>query len=486
MNSNRFRRWTRRLGAAVTVLALSVAGAVAIAPAANAASIGDITGTTGTLTIHKHGADPGAPGNGTQLTPAPALPLSGVTFSVQRVANAGVPLDLTTTQGWNLAAPSGTALTPAQAQTAPYSVAASGGPGYYSVTTIADGTATLTNLPYGLYLVTETGVGSNPVVSRAQPFLVSVPYPTGTVGSPANSWIYDVHVYPKNKLNTTVPTKTVSDPGTPVLGETVNWTITAPVPPLAVGGAYNTFIVRDTIDSRLTVTGVTVTIDGVATTDFTVTPAGASNGPIVVTLNDPNTKLAGKAGKNVVVTVTTRVDSLGSDGKITNIAIVNVNDSSITTNPSQTNWGPAQIVKTNASNPGQTLQGAQFEVWTAKENGTKVLGPLTTNANGQINIAGLWVGSDSTTLSRDYWIKEIQAPAGYITPAGDAAWTKVTVRAGGAGTPVTVTVANTQQPGPILPLTGSTGTALFVIVGLVLVGVGVGTFAYRRIRAAHR
>ena len=485
MNSSSSRRWAHRIGAAFTALALSVAGAVAMAPAANAASIGDITGSTGSLTIHKHGAEPGAAGNGTQLTPAPDQPLSGVTFSVQRVANDGTPLDLTTTEGWNLAAPGGTALTPAQAQAAPYSVAASGA-GYYTVTTGADGSAKVDNLPYGLYLVTETDPGTNPVVSRAQPFLVSVPYPTGTVGDPANSWIYDVHVYPKNKLNTTTPTKTVSDPGVPVLGQEVNWTITAPIPALAAGDTYKTFIVKDTVDSRLTVTGVTVTIDGTPTTAFTVTPNGATNGAIEVALTDPNAQLAGKAGKNVVVQVTTRVDSLGADGKITNTAIVNVNDSSITTNPAQTNWGPAQIVKTNASAPGQTLQGAQFEVWTAKDGGTKVLGPLTTDASGQINIAGLWVSSDSTVLSRDYWIKETQAPAGYITPTGDAAWTKVTVQANGTATPVTVTIANTQQPGPTLPLTGSTGTALFVIMGLVLVGVGVGTVAYRRVRVSRR
>lgn len=74
-------------------------------------------------------------------------------------------------------------------------------------TTDTDGIATLnkdiraessTGLPLGLYLVVETQSPAS-VTTRCKPFLVSVPMTRIGATKPGEEWLYDVHVYPKNK-----------------------------------------------------------------------------------------------------------------------------------------------------------------------------------------------------------------------------------------------------------------------------------------------
>lgn len=73
-------------------------------------------------------------------------------------------------------------------------------------TTGTNGIATLkeigdessTALPLGLYLVVETQSPAS-VTTRCKPFLVSVPMTRIGTTKPGEEWLYDVHVYPKNK-----------------------------------------------------------------------------------------------------------------------------------------------------------------------------------------------------------------------------------------------------------------------------------------------
>ena len=74
-------------------------------------------------------------------------------------------------------------------------------------TTDVNGIATLkkdindensTDLPLGLYLVVETQSPAS-VTTRCKPFLVSVPMTRIGATKPGEEWLYDVHVYPKNK-----------------------------------------------------------------------------------------------------------------------------------------------------------------------------------------------------------------------------------------------------------------------------------------------
>lgn len=56
------------------------------------------------------------------------------------------------------------------------------------------------NLPLGLYLVMETK-SPDQVTTPCEPFLVSVPMTRVGATNPQSDWLYDVHVYPKNRTS---------------------------------------------------------------------------------------------------------------------------------------------------------------------------------------------------------------------------------------------------------------------------------------------
>ncbi|AQP48563.1 hypothetical protein BW730_14695 [Tessaracoccus aquimaris] len=453
----------RRLAAGMGAFALAVAGLLGTTTAQAAPVSGNIDTTIqGNLFVHKHVGDPGVGTAGTgEQTSVPGKALEGVTFTIQRVLHNGTPVDLTTSEGWDLVKglEPDAVDKPGGAFTAGVAV-----PG----TTKDGGTASFVGLEFGMYLVKETDSGLNNIVSKVAPFLVSVPFPS------ANEWLYDVHVYPKNVLNETEPTKTVADPGHAlVVGSTVDWTVTAPVPTLATGDSYKEFVITDTFDERLSIaeTDVTVTIAGVELVAGDYTIAVGAGPEVVVTFTDTGRpKLV--AGKDVVVTYATKVLSLGDEAFIANIANVNTNGTIRYTNEPAVWFGSVKVTKVNAASTGQTLAGAEFELYDAVDGKLVNAAKYTTDANGAITIDGLW-GGKSDNPTRDYWLKETKAPAGYVTPADDAAWIKVTVTAD-ATTPVSVQVENAKQTGPTLPLTGGVGAAIFGGTGLAMVLVAVG------------
>ncbi|MCI1832487.1 MAG: SpaH/EbpB family LPXTG-anchored major pilin [Bifidobacterium sp.] len=467
-NSHQGVLW-HRIAAAAGALALGIAGLVggvgaAYADGATANPANINPGTPTSLTIHKFDGNPGKAGDGTELSDVSGLgnPLSGVTFSVTPVTSKnGSAINLDTPEGWDLIAG-------AQAS----DVTTANGYAFGSasdVTTGADGSVS-TTLPHGLYLVTETGYGSNTIKTPVAPFLVTLPLSQNN-----GSWLYDVHVYPKNAVDTNVPTKTVSDPSDGVvLGSTVNWTISAPVQPDKPGD-ITSFKITDTLDSRLSF--VNATVQGfTATDDYTV-----SNANGVVTIEFTPTGAAKlKAGDTVTVTLSTKVESLG-DGVIPNQATVFTNDNSghttskpgePGTNPS-TNWGPLQVLKYAQGDESKTLAGAEFTVY-SDQAATKSVGSFTTGTDGKGSIV-LWVGNDADT-TQTYYLKETKAPAGYVL---DSTVREVTVNAG-ATAQETYKINNVQQNHPNLPLTGAAGIIVMTLTGLALIAGGVGFYVTSR------
>lgn len=469
--------------------ALALAGFGAGASAANADEPatpppGNITGTEGTLHIHKHAGNPTGPGTGQEIDDSGlGIGVDGITFTIERVTGGSplAPIDLTTTEGWTLAKAASDGFDPVTgALPAGFGVTAASVP---SVTTAGGGLADAT-LPYGLYRVTEQSNAT--VETPAQPFLVTLPYPNN------GAWLYDVHVYPKNKL-VDAPTKTVSEPvdtsGNPavVQGSMVTWTITAPVARPATGNVYTTFSISDPLDGRLLYEDSVVKLDGVELTlgtDYTATltgqDAGTGQGGTVVISLIGDTLAGLQAGQVVTVELKTSVHGIG---EITNDAVRNVNGVETEIGTPQTNWGAIKVIKSNAN--GAKLSGAKFELYKADKT-TKLYNEQTSNGAGEILFDALWLGNDSDK-SETYCVKETQAPAGYVTPTGDAAWTCVEVTTDGTAIKE-VPVTNTQQVGPNLPLTGSTGTALFTAGGiaLILAAVGAGLMVARRRDEAHR
>lgn len=458
-----------RLLAGVGAFALAAAGLMGTATAKADPLVGNIDpALKGSIIVHKHvKADGSTNGN-----PAGA-PVAGVTFKVTEVLRNNASIPLATAEGWQAIA----GLTPSGVGTAPFSRGTSS-----SNVTATNGQVTFGNLPVGLYLVEETDSGNNLIAEPAAPFLVTIPYPNAD-GS--GSWVYDVNVYPKNVLQTITPTKSAGDPTAPVLGSSVDWTIGVPVPYSALD--YKSFEIKDVLSANLQFEQwVSIAIGGTALVagDYTVSPDNTT-----VTLTTAGLAKLNAAqrpsGTTVTAVIRTKVVSIPADGIIRNQATITVNGKpSDTTGPS-TNWGELMVKK--VSNVGSALlAGAEFDVYaTAPDaNGVATSLPVAhgvTDANGTVKWT-LWVGNDSV-VQKNYWLKETKAPAGHVLPANP--WTGPHAVNAGTVTEAQVTITNHKPTGPDLPLTGSTGSLAFGIIGLALIAAAGGTLAVRRARASH-
>jgi fimbrial isopeptide formation D2 family protein/LPXTG-motif cell wall-anchored protein len=468
---------------------------VAIGGSAASAAPGNIDLTRkGSLTIHKYAANDSEPGaiDGT-LPGDPGDPLVA-TFTLYPVLpsvfNPSVPADW---EDWDTA---GAALATSAACTA----AAAGtnanvGPAVTTVTTTG-GSGTASNLDLGAYLVCETVLPEG-ATAAAAPFVATLPSPF------EESWLYDVHAFPKNTVNTLE--KEVEAPDGFGIGSTVTFPVSTTIHPLPDGQTYTHFIIKDTLDSRLT----PVSIDSVKIGGVDVAyDDSASSGQMLVVSIAPAVVNA-NIGEEIVVVFKGTVASLGN-GTIQNTAVLFVNNpdfsddtEGVPSNEVITKWGDLKISKVDAGDTSVGLDGAIFEVYasdapyaadcsTTSPTGDAITvnsATQFTTVSGAITIAGLWItDSDNdpnqAATARCYFVKEVQAPAGFVTPTGDAAYTAVSVTVGATTAAYDVQITNTRQNVPNLPLTGGAGQTALLIGGLALIGGALVLVAARRRKTA--
>ena len=446
MKSKKFSVW------GVIVAAAVAAGAVVAAPASPAMANNIDPSADSSLTIHKYAGPENPRGDGTEIADPSGLgtPLSGVEFTITPVtAQGGQPIDLTTQAGWDRAENA----TPQNVRGGGYTL---GTP--VTAVTGADGTV-VSDLPLGLYLVEETDPGDNNVVSEVDPFLVTLPMPN------RGDWIYDVHVYPKNQLNASIPQKTVSAPTGFTIGSQVSWAITAPIPQLNTGATYTQFQITDELDSRLTFNSATITTAGYSEgTDYTVTNSGST---VTITFTATGRgKLV--AGESVAASITTTVNGLGGNGVVPNQATVVTNGSSVATNIATTNWGALQIVKHVQGDRASRLADAEFAIFTDSAGENEIARGVTDD-EGIANFS-LWTSSN-TEEPRSYWLRETRAPAGFVL---DERLRQVSIAPSSAAEPVVREISNVQQNGPELPLTGAAGQLWLTLGGAALLMSAVG------------
>lgn len=150
------------------------------------------TSLKGSLTIHKYeyngtGTPYKSTGSENDEVPDGAKPLAGAGFTLYKVANADDlteyystnPKDLPKVESY---------LSNGKIDNSKVKITIS------EVKTDANGIAKFENLALGFYVVIETSTPDK-VTTPAAPFLVSIPMTTVS----GDSWLYDVHVYPKNK-----------------------------------------------------------------------------------------------------------------------------------------------------------------------------------------------------------------------------------------------------------------------------------------------
>ena len=116
------------------------------------------------------------------------------------------------------------------------------------------------------------------------------------------------------------------------------------------------------------------------------------------------------------------------------------------------------IFKYDQADPTKGLEGAEFELY-QKDAENNVLEDskqtLTSNADGKILVDGLDAGT--------YYLKETKAPDGYVCSTAEL--TIVISEKAGVNNTVGVSFANSQ-----IPHTGGTGTLMFTIGGIALMG----------------
>ena len=170
--------------------------------------------------------------------------------------------------------------------------------------------------------------------------------------------------------------------------------------------------------------------------------------------------------------------------------------------------------KVDSADPETKLKDAQFRLYNSKDPANQKSAEIkdgkivkwvdgdagtviTTPEGGVFNIEGL----DADT----YYLKEIKAPAGYNLPTGDDAYFKFVISAtlklddNGKGKIESLTITPdkgqatdgdiptgkvamniTNTSGSTLPETGGIGTAIFTVVGLLVMAGAAGAFVWRR------
>ena len=320
----------------------------------------------------------------------------------------------------------------------------------------------------------------------------------------------------KDENAPTPPTKSANGTGTVNVGDTVNYTITAVVPPAAAGYDTYKYTITDAASKGLNVAednaNFTVVVkkgntDGTdktlaKDTDYTLTQNGSAsdeNGT-VTTIAFPNVK--DYAGKTIQVTYQGVVTSDAVD-QVTNKATVkNNNDQTGEGTPVVKKLGKFDFTKIGVDNDANGLAGAEFKVsadggktfikfsqdangvYYPDANGNETLtsadGKGTQKTLGKVAVRGLAEGT--------YTVQETKAPTGYA----ENFKVTFTVTIGENGGEGTLTVDNLHQVNTTdktvlnvksitqLPLTGAAGTMLFTVVAVLLAGVAATVFAKSR------
>ncbi|QIM19763.1 SpaH/EbpB family LPXTG-anchored major pilin [Leucobacter coleopterorum] len=496
-----------RIGVAVAMGAVLALSSGSLALAAPDPLVNPDPGATGSIVIHKFersSTTTTLTNDGTELPPsatAGLVAMDGVTFSLKRIDPT--TYDLATNEGWTALK----SLTATSAATMPSDNAT-------TVTTAGGGLATASNLPLGVYLVTETGYPADAV--PAEPFLVTVPI---TDPSGLNTWLYDVHVYPKNVV-TKAGTKTVEDSQKYAVGDTIKWTILGNIP---VADPIDGYKIVDPLDTRLDYTSATVSLTNPDTTlteggDYTLVvapsvPALTNDVTIQFTTTGLAKLVAAKtanAAAQVKVIINTKINIAGD---IVNTAQIYPNLASFDiqpgqpggptpTNPAETKYGNVTLKKHGldaTTKVDKTLEGAEFQVFATEADALAKTNPITvtpkvgapvdtwtTAADGTVTISGLhnsdWhdgaVVAPGDPNYQYYWLVETKAPAGYELLAKPY---KVEVL--NTDTVVDYSIENSLANGGFtLPFTGSlVSTSIFYGGGaLILLGVVLMVIRSRR------
>ncbi|GGE95254.1 SpaH/EbpB family LPXTG-anchored major pilin [Mycetocola zhadangensis] len=488
------RSITQRVTATIGALALAAGVAVMTSAPAQAVTLpGNIdTAQPRSLTVHKFALGPNngqIVGTGQELPSTSGLgtPLPGAVFTATQVAG----VDFSTPEGWAIA----NSLSPQTASTR-----LTGAP-YTSTPSAANGTATFpADLPLGLFYVQETVLPAD-ATNPTAPFLVSLPLPTGPVGAPANQWIYDVHVYPKNAVTELTKTRTPAPANSAEARnpDLIRWAIASSVPTLAAGDTITNFSLTDSVPGALvfpTTLPVGVSPSTVAVTssagvaqnfvlgvDYTITntdatPTAEATSTLVFTPAGLS-RLTNLQGGLVTFNVLTRAVSIPSNGLIINSATASINGS-VETVTGSTPIGQLTVFayESNNGGPRTPLANATYQVYLNQNDANNQQNPISINGSTNWTTGAAGTVQIPIMTPGNYYVREVTPPSGFNLPQSNPVQAVVVPGPTSTVAPVQnyVEFNHTQVSAAnfLLPLTGGDGGLWFGIGGATLLVTALG------------
>src|SRR5690625_2282480 len=438
------------------------------------------------LTIHKHEQSEehpaGDPADGLEQTVTSPV-LEGVEFTIQKLED----YDLLTNDGWADLVDLADDFDP---QASDFGLGSTTLGPAEALTTDSNGVAFFDDLQVGAYIVSETDVPAG--VTPALPFLITLPM---THPNDLDTWIYDVHVYPKNSI--TDASKTVEEGGSFAVGQDVTWTITTDIP--YGEGTFDEYIISDDLDEKLgyvsteVYVGDDLLVEGV---DYDlVAPAVGNNGEISIEFTEAGlTHLENNRDRQVQVKITTTILEMG---EIENSVTFTPPGPTppILVPPAVTKFGNFQIEKVTAGT-GDPLGGAVFSVYLSEQdardgvNAIEIDGEteFVSGSDGIVSIEGLrysgWANNQEVDRDDDefitYWLGEVKAPAGFELLAAPISF-EVDSQDSGIAAVVKNVPKNVDFEIPVL---GAGGTTTFIASGVILALAGAGVLILRSRKTA--
>ena len=510
------------------IIALLLLFATTLGGGISGQAAGAIAPDTGSLTIHKYLYDVGGIGDGdgnvigeSDLGDLKGKEIRGVQFDVYEVTgpvpDSASPEIVPGGDEWSYSLVGGNLVATNGTETYQYVL----GENLADSKTDDNGVVELSNLARGYYFVVENLGESAPeikngsgsweaiaITAPAKPFVVAVPM---TNPKDQESWISDVHVYPKNQT-----TDVVKEPSKPSVnvGEVFEWSIAVELP--ADIQDYQKFVVTDKLDEALTYMSGSVKVyqaekdkdtgkwvkvapereldsfaasledENTLTIDLISGKEKMADweGLIIEFQTTVNEKLAEKPQEENTIENTATVDFTNKQGQ----------DSKKESDKTEVNVGDIIIKKVDRD--GITLlEGAEFQIAGSEEaavkgefikiqvdgegNITKLVYPgdadyesaqdwiVKSDGSGIATFEGLETHTDQGYNS--YWIVETKAPEGYNL-VGDPIEVNFEKTAGKNYT-IEKNVVNSK--GFTLPQTGSMGMILLTVTGIVLIGLAI-------------
>lgn len=372
-------------------------------------------------------------------------------------------------------------------------------------TVAAGGTATFADLAMGEYFILPSASTS------VYQLMLQKVQPTAPASSSDPYTIDDVTFAAKHReVNITK----VADKTSVTKNEKVTYTITVDIPTYSDEAIDKMFWVEDVMDDGLAldVASLKFTIES-ATVDadaYTLTTDISGNDTFKISVDNEkyNTYWKANAAKQLVITYTATLNADTTtvvNTKETNTAKFNYSFYPYTDNreektaSEEVNTFAIKINKYRAGKPTTKLAGAKFDLYrsltaaetAAGETGTPI--PHTAGVPGKLLESGLptdvngvatFEKYEANGTNYTYYLVETQAPSGYnlLDNAVAVNFTDAAVEAT-AGI-YTVDVENSD--GFQLPITGGTGTVIFTVIGIVLMGGAVVLFVVSRKRSKEK